>query len=268
MNTSILTQCIFIPAAAAEVFRALTDSTEHSRFTGADSVIDPREGGKFSYFVGLVSGVFEEFVEPSRMVQSLHDTEWPEGHNARVEQTLEDYLDGKYTRVKVREVGIPDNHLETVIAGWSDYWSKLAHYLRERRVAVVNRFVEQYKNQHDWDCVDEFIATDCKIHIPIPGLPQGREGMRVNGRAVCAAFPDVSVTREFIATEGDIVLERAHANATHEGELLGIPPTGRAVRWSELHAYRVTDGMISEVWSEPDLMGIMVQIGALDMANP
>jgi predicted ester cyclase len=250
------------------VFHALTDSREHGKFTDSDSIIDPRDGGKFSYFGGSVYGVFEAVIESSRIVQTLHAADWPEGHNAFVEQTFEECLDGKYTLVKVKEEGIPDNHLETVIADWSGYWGRLAHYLRKRRIALVNRFVEQYKNQHDWDCVDEFIAADCKVHIPVPGLPQGREGMRVNGRAVCTAFPDVSVTREFIATEGDIVLERAHADATHQGELIGVPATGRAVKWTELHAYRVTDGMISEVWSEPDLMGIMVQIGVLDMPGP
>jgi hypothetical protein len=48
---------------------------------------------------------------------------------------------------------------------------------------VVRRFVEEYKNLHNVDIVDELVHEDCKIHIPIPGLPQGREGMRVNGRS-------------------------------------------------------------------------------------
>lgn len=127
---------------------------------------------------------------------------------------------------------------------------------------VVERFVEAYKNRHDPDIVDELVAEDCAVHIPLPGLPDGREGLRVNGRAICGAFPDVRVEREFFVVEGDIVVERAHAVATHRGELLGIPPTGRAVRWTELHAYRVEDGRITEVWSEADFAGILAQIGA------
>lgn len=61
------------------------------------------------------------------------------------------------------------------------------------------------------------------------------------------------------------MVERARARATHRGELIGIPASGRPVTWTELHAYRVEDGMITEIWSEPDLLGIMVQIGAVEL---
>lgn len=136
-------------------------------------------------------------------------------------------------------------------------------YLRDRRADVVRKFVELYKNQHQWDAVDDFVAEDCKVHIPLPGLPQGREGMRTNGRLVCTAFPDVRVENNFYVVEGDLVIERANAKATHKGELVGIPATGRQVTWTELHAYRVRDGQICEVWSEADFLGIMVQLGAV-----
>ena len=135
----------------------------------------------------------------------------------------------------------------------------------ERRQAVVDAFVEEYKNQHNWDCVDTYIAENCKLHLPLPGLPPGREGMRVNGRMMCTAFPDVHVTREFVVVESDIVVERAHATATHKGELMGVAPTNNSVTWSELHAYRVEGDLITEIWTEADFMGIMIQIGAVNM---
>lgn len=122
--------------------------------------------------------------------------------------------------------------------------------------------MEEYKNQQNADIVEELIAEDCRIHIPLPGLPQGKEGMLVNGRLVWEAFPDVHVEREFWVAEGDIVVERAHATATHGGELLGTPPTGRSVTWTELHAYRVEGGRITEIWTEADFMGMLTQIGA------
>lgn len=128
--------------------------------------------------------------------------------------------------------------------------------------ALVDRFVEAYKNRHEYDCVDEFIAEDCKVHMPVPGIPDGREGMRLNGRIVNGAFPDVHVGREFFVVDGDIVVERAHAKATHKGEIMGIAPTGKPVTWTELHAYRIADGMITEVWSEASFLGVMGQIGA------
>ncbi|NIP57086.1 MAG: hypothetical protein GWM92_03060 [Gemmatimonadetes bacterium] len=135
----------------------------------------------------------------------------------------------------------------------------------EDRKAVVERFVEEYKNRQNPDVVDELVHEDCRVHIPLPGLPDGREGMRVNGRLMCGAFPDVRVEREFFVVDGEIVVERALAEATHGGGLMGIEPTGEPVTWTELHAYRVEDGLITEVWSEADFMGVMVQIGAVEM---
>lgn len=130
---------------------------------------------------------------------------------------------------------------------------------------IVDEFVEEYKNRQNPDIVDKLIAQDCKVHIPMPGLPKGREGMRVNGKMMCGAFPDVHVEREFYVQQGDIFVERAIAKATHKGELMGIKPTGNRVSWTELHAYRVNDGVITEVWSEADFLGILVQIDAVTM---
>lgn len=131
--------------------------------------------------------------------------------------------------------------------------------------AVVKRFVEEYKNRHNPDIVDELIAENCRVHVPLPGLPQGREGMRRNGQLMCGAFPDVRVEREFFIVEGDIVVERANAAATHKGELVGLAATGRKVNWTELHAYRVEEGQITEVWSEADFLGVMIQLDAVKL---
>lgn len=81
---------------------------------------------------------------------------------------------------------------------------------------------------------------------------------------ICTAFPDVHVTREFLVAQGDIVVERAHAKATHKGELMGVPPTNNLVTWSELHAYRVNGNQITEIWTEADFLGILVQIGTVE----
>lgn len=116
-----------------------------------------------------------------------------------------------------------------------------------KQIRVVDEFVEEYKNRHNWNCVDTYVAEDCKLHLPIAGLPSGREGMRSNGQMVCTAFPDVRVTREFVVAQDDIVVERAHARATHKGELMGVKPTGNPVAWSELHAYRVDGDQITEI---------------------
>jgi SnoaL-like polyketide cyclase len=46
--------------------------------------------------------------------------------------------------------------------------------------------------------------------------------------------------------------------ATHKGELLGIAPTGRRVRWDEVDVYRLSDGKITEEWALDDFTAILL----------
>ena len=87
--------------------------------------------------------------------------------------------------------------------------------------------------------------------------------MKILGGAVLQAFPDVHASILDLIAEGDKVVERTEAGGTHKGEFNGVPPTGRPVKWSELHVYRIENGKIAELWSEIDFMGMMTQMGAI-----
>ena|ERR1700694_4615181 len=77
------------------------------------------------------------------------------------------------------------------------------------------------------------------------------------------AFPDVVVTEEDLIAEGDKVVERSSAMATHKGALMGEPPTNKTVRWSEIHIYRLQDGRIAEHWAEIAMIELLQQTGVL-----
>jgi len=89
-----------------------------------------------------------------------------------------------------------------------------------QRKALIEAFVEEYKNHHNWNCVDTYVAEDCQLHLPLPGLPTGREGMRENGRMMCTAFPDVHVTRELRTPRADLSMPAASLH-TLRNSLLG-----------------------------------------------
>jgi predicted ester cyclase len=57
-------------------------------------------------------------------------------------------------------------------------------------------------------------------------------------------------------------------HGTHEGEFMGIAPTGRQVTFRGLSLNRVVDGKIVEAWVEIDLEDILGQIGAVVRAEP
>ena len=50
--------------------------------------------------------------------------------------------------------------------------------------------------------------------------------------------------------------------ATQEGNLLGLAPTGRRVRWDAVDIYRLAGGMITEEWAADDATAILHQLGA------
>ena len=50
--------------------------------------------------------------------------------------------------------------------------------------------------------------------------------------------------------------------ACAKGELLGIAPAGRRVRWDAVDVYRLKEGKISEEWAADDLTAILNAVGA------
>lgn len=128
---------------------------------------------------------------------------------------------------------------------------------------VVTRFVEEFKNNANHDIVDELFSTDFVHHLADPGLPPGRAVMKLLGQSIVAGFPDVHVTVEDLLADGDKIIERTTARATHTGEFNGISATGNKVAWTEIHIYRLKNEKIVELWSEIDLLGLLGQLGAV-----
>jgi predicted ester cyclase len=133
----------------------------------------------------------------------------------------------------------------------------------EQNKATVRRFVEEYKNKANHDIVLELFTPGFVTHLHLPGIPPNREGFRMLGKGVVSAFPDVHATIEDLLADGEKVIERTSATATSKGAFNGIPPTGKPVRWTEIHIYRFERGKIAEHWGEIDFFGLMAQLGAI-----
>jgi predicted ester cyclase len=88
---------------------------------------------------------------------------------------------------------------------------------------VVPRFIEEFKNKANHDIVDELMTPGFIHHLKDPRLPAGRAGMKLLGQVVAGGFPDVQATVDELLTDGDRVIERTSAAATHTGDFNGIP---------------------------------------------
>ena len=149
------------------------------------------------------------------------------------------------------------------ITGCGDSASSDADATRKVNLEVVSRFIEEFKNNANHGIVDELMSPDFVHHLTDPRLPEGREGIKILGQVIVAGFPDVHASVQELLADGDKVIERTQTSATHTGEFNGIPPTGRQVGWTEIHIYRLENGKIAEQWSEIDLLGLLVQLGAI-----
>jgi len=59
------------------------------------------------------------------------------------------------------------------------------------------------------------------------------------------------------------VVTRWRARGTHQGELLGVPPSGNRVEVTGITIDRFSGGKFAESWTAYDALGMMRQIGAI-----
>ena len=76
-------------------------------------------------------------------------------------------------------------------------------------------------------------------------------------------FPDVISTIEDLIAEGDKVVARWRSRATHQGDYMGLAPTGNEVEFTGISVYRIEGERIAESWTVEDELGLMRQIGAV-----
>jgi predicted ester cyclase len=79
-------------------------------------------------------------------------------------------------------------------------------------------------------------------------------------RRFCEAFPDAHHTIDDLIAEGDQVVLRTTARATHRGDFEGIARTDRSVEFTGLVVYRIRDGAIVESWGEIDFLRLIREL--------
>ena len=133
----------------------------------------------------------------------------------------------------------------------------------EANKALIRRIVEEIENRDNLALIDELVAPNFVNHTPAPGLPPDREGIKQLLSMFRAAFPDGSMTIEDMIAEGDKVVSRKTYRGTHQGEFLGIPPTGRHVSVGLIDIMRIVDGKVVEHWRVGDDLSMLQQLGVL-----
>jgi predicted ester cyclase len=134
----------------------------------------------------------------------------------------------------------------------------------EEHKANARQAFDTFFNQKNLAAIEEYCAPNYVGHFSsVPEPVRGPEGLRQFLGVYLKAFPDIQVTVEDVVVEGDKVAVRITLRGTHQGDLMGIPPTGKPILSTGIHILRLVGDKAVEQWANGDDLGLMQQLGVI-----
>jgi steroid delta-isomerase-like uncharacterized protein len=134
----------------------------------------------------------------------------------------------------------------------------------EQNKEIARRFIQEIINTGDWSNAGEIVSQDVTMdHPSSPELVRGLEAVSGMLGAFKAGFSDLQLTIEDMVAEGDKVAVQWRARGTHDGNLFGIPPTGKSMNAGGMSLFTIQDGKIVHDVVREDSLGVMQQLGVI-----
>lgn len=143
----------------------------------------------------------------------------------------------------------------------SDTHSNAQQKIEHNKELVRKWILDGWNNNRNQEVVADIFASNWVDGNPtFADQPKGVAGAMYYVNAYRSVFPDIQFTITHIIAQEDYVCFRFIADATHKGELMGIPATGKKVKISGIVIHRIENGKFAESWNEIDLMGVKEQL--------
>lgn len=125
---------------------------------------------------------------------------------------------------------------------------------------------KQAFNRRDIEGCVQFYAPHHQIRSR--PSPQGRQEIQRFFEMSIRSWPDLQILVEHTVAEGQWVMGRSIATATHTAEAFGIGPTQKRVETTfwDLHRFD-DDGLIAETWNLMDSLSLMIQLGLMPVSK-
>ncbi len=133
----------------------------------------------------------------------------------------------------------------------------------QKNIELIHWYIENGVNKNNLDNILSIFADDGFDHSAPPGMPQGKEGVRMLFSMFFTGFPGIQAQIEDVLAENDLVVFRATVRGKHTAEFMGIPATGRDIEVRVLDAIRIENGKIKERWGGFDTFSLLQQLGIL-----
>lgn len=107
-------------------------------------------------------------------------------------------------------------------------------------------FYEVITTENLLDRLADYVSEDCVLRVGEDTVPMGVDGMRRHMTDVRGTYPDfrMKIIRQFC--DGDYVISEFTAQGTHQGEWLGMKPSGKKIVLTGVDVDKVADGKIVE----------------------
>jgi steroid delta-isomerase-like uncharacterized protein len=128
--------------------------------------------------------------------------------------------------------------------------------------AAMLRFYEEVFNQARYDVIDDLVADDFIEHEQLPpGISAGKDAPRELVTMMRSAFPDFRASVEEVLQDGNKVITRLRFSGTHQGEFMGIAPSGGRFDVPAIDIVEFRDGKAVAHWGVTDTAAMMEQLG-------
>lgn len=125
------------------------------------------------------------------------------------------------------------------------------------------RIFEEVWNRKNPAIIDELMAPDYVHHDVLSPEAFGLDGYKQFADRYLSAFPDLQMTIDDEVVAGDRIVTRWTATGTHDGDLPGLPRTGKKISVTGITIARLSNGKFVESWNNWDALGMLRQLGAI-----
>jgi len=138
--------------------------------------------------------------------------------------------------------------------------------MSEHNKRLVRRALEEIYAQADLTLADELVHPDFVDHEPAHAAqPTGPESVKETAQRLHGAFGGLRFRVEDEIAEGDKVVQLVVMSGRHTGPLAGREPTGRQFAVRHIYIWRIADDKIVEHWGSRDNLGLLGQLGLLQI---
>jgi len=130
--------------------------------------------------------------------------------------------------------------------------------VEEQNIALIMRQYEAW-NSGDVEAIKEIFSPDYVFHSGSQDF--SKEQMIEFLKPQMEAWPDRTFSVEDILAKGDKVVSKFIFKGTHEGDIEGIPATGKKVENPGIEIWQVENGKIVESWEVSDTLSFYKQLG-------